>query len=522
VVSTMPKRKLDKKNNKLTAEEITEQGEVEHTSRKTDAQKSLAKKKRKEKLEHQKKEQENREDSLSEPPHKKRKTSESENSTESKFLSDNAQFLAKFRAEHHITVEGLVTNFKPYGTFSEPGFPSELIGITKTFGKPTPIQSQCWPIILANKDIIGIAETGSGKTLAFALPGLWHVMESPRSNSPVLLVLSPTRELAMQTTEVIKKAGEIAKIKAACLYGGVDKGPQRTALRAGVQAVVATPGRLLDLIQEGECDLSGITFLVLDEADRMLDLGFEKDIRTIIGMTDASQRQTLMFSATWPLAIQNLAKEFMKNAIKVTVGTDTLSANKKINQIVEVIEDDKRDNRLLELLELYHKQKNNKILIFALYKREAARLQQFLTTRKWACLSIHGDQSQNQRTHALQSFVDGKTCLLIATDVASRGLHIPRVEYVINFSFPLTIEDYVHRIGRTGRAGSTGISHTFFTKFDKAHSGALVKVLKDAKQLVPEDLLKFGVAMKKKEPKLGKIDMVSQQSSHITFDSDDE
>jgi len=295
---------------------------------------------------------------------------------------------------------------------------------------------------------------------------------------------------------------------------------RKKALKEGVHVVVATPGRLLDLVQDEALTLSEVSYLVLDEADRMLDLGFEKDIRSIIGMIPKS-RQTLMFSATWPQEIQKLAAQFLANPLKITIGSDELTANKNVHQIVEVIEPNARDERLIQLLNSYHKSRRNKVLVFVLYKKEATRVENFLRRRGWANSSIHGDKNQSQRLEALSSFTTGNVPLLIATDVASRGLDIPKVEYVINYSFPLTIEDYVHRIGRTGRAGAKGISHTFFQQFDKAHAGELVQVLKESNQTVPEDLLKFGVAIKKKEPKLGKIQSVDN-NKHITFDSDEE
>jgi len=370
----------------------------------------------------------------------------------------------------------------------------------------------------------GVIGFSSGKTLAFGLPGLFHIKnlwQKTPEKQPILLVLAPTRELAIQSSEVLSSAGKSSKIDVLCIYGGSDKQPQRAALRIGVHVIVATPGRLLDLVNEGECNLSNVSYIVLDEADRMLDLGFEKDIRTIIGLLP-KKRQTLMFSATWPTEIQKLAAQFLTNPIKVTIGTEALTANKNVKQIVEVIDSNARDNRLLELLNLYHKSRKNKVLIFVLYKKEASRIENFLRRKGWQNSSIHGDKSQAERLQALDTFTQGTVPLLVATDVAARGLDIPKVEYVINYSFPLTIQDYVHRIGRTGRAGAKGISHTFFQQFDKAHAGELVAVLKESNQEIPEDLLKFGIAIKKKEPKLGKISAANESNKHITFDSDDE
>merc|ERR1719412_3506940 len=376
------------------------------------------------------------------------------------------------------------------------------MSVCKDFSKPTPIQSQCWPIIGSGRDIIGIAETGSGKTLAFSLPALSHMIYRydnpiPRvPNSPMMLVLSPTRELAMQTQVVMEAAGGACYIRSVCCYGGVPKWEQKRALRWGVEAVVATPGRLKDLVQMGCVNLGGVSYLVLDEADRMLDQGFEEDIRWIIGQTHP-ERQTCLFSATWPEAIRNLAQEFLTDPIKVTIGSDDLAANKRITQIVEVVQDDDKDEKLIEVLNKYSDKENyKKILIFVQKKRDANDLELRLIHLGWWVGSIHGDKDQYQRTKALNNFRSGRTPILVATDVAARGLDIPNVEYVINYGFPVTIEDYVHRIGRTGRAGKDGVAHTFFTYGDRNNAGSLVKILQDADQKVPQEMYKFNLRIK--------------------------
>jgi len=282
------------------------------------------------------------------------------------------------------------------------------------------------------------------------------------------------------------------------LYGGVEKKTQRNILQKGIHIVVATPGRLLDLISEGYCKLGQVSFLVLDEADRMLDMGFEKPIRAILKEIP-EKRQTLMFSATWPVIIQQLASEFLNNPVRVTVGSEDLAANHKVKQIVDVMEPFGKDKRLEDLLNIYHKSRKNRVLVFALYKKEADRVEQTLRRKGWRVQSIHGDKSQAERTAAITKFKDGSEPLLIATDVAARGLDVPDVEYVINYTFPLTVEEYVHRIGRTGRGGKVGCSHTFFTVHDKAHAGGLINVLREADQPIPEDLTQWGSHTKKKE-----------------------
>jgi len=355
-------------------------------------------------------------------------------------------------------------------------------------------------VILGGRDLVANAETGSGKTIAFALPALAHLKNQGNSSKrcgPTVLVLSPTRELAQQTAEVCCSSGASCGFSTICLYGGVSKDAQSKSLRAGANIVVATPGRLLDLMNDGVINLKQVSLLVLDEADRMLDMGFERDVRAII--SQIQKRQTLMFSATWPVAIQQLASEFLSSPISVTVGNPDLTANHAVTQIVEVMEPYDKDKKLEELLKIYHKTRKNRVLVFVLYKKEADRVERMLKQRGWRVQSIHGDKSQIVRNQAINNFKDGSEPLLIATDVVARGIDVPDIEYVINFTFPLTIEEYVHRIGRTGRAGNVGCSHTFFTVQDKAHAGELMNVLTEANQPVPPELGKFGFSVKKKE-----------------------
>jgi ATP-dependent RNA helicase DBP3 len=382
-----------------------------------------------------------------------------------------------------------------------------------------------------------------------------------------MLTLSPTRELAMQSDVVLQEFAAVVNLKSLVVYGGVPKTSQIQALKQGVDCLVATPGRLKDLLQEGTCDLSKVEYLILDEADRMLDMGFEEDVRFIISQCGGStKRQTAMFSATWPAAIQNIAGEYMNDPVRVYVGfesivgsngeggvDDSLSANKRVTQRVEVIEDRAREGRLRQILNKVHTRKN-RVLVFALYKKEAERLEYALKRDGWNVCSIHGNKQQGARTEALESFKNGSCPLMVATDVAARGLDIPNVEVVINYTFPLTIEDYgtvcraiiimalnsidntfsrpfftiltVHRIGRTGRAGKTGDSYTFFQTGDKSHAGELQQVMKQAGQEVPEALMKFGSTIKKKEHKLygnfGPTGDMNKKATKIVFDSDDE
>jgi len=407
-----------------------------------------------------------------------------------------------------------------------------LDAFCKGFTKPTPIQAQCWPIGLSGRDLIGIAETGSGKTLGFLLPGIVklnaEVDTKPRKRQPAILVLAPTRELAMQSDIVCNEAAAETGIRSVCIAGGLDRGAQNQALKRGAQVVVATPGRLISLLECNECDLSRTKYLVLDEADRMLDMGFEPDIKKIMSYLP-KKRQTVMFSATWPEEIRALASQYLKNPTKVIIGSDDLSANVRVTQHVELIDPRGKDRRLEQLLTNYHKDEN-RILIFCLFKKEAARVERNLYNRGWNVKAIHGDMAQPQRTEAFNAFKDGSVPLLVATDVASRGLDIPNVEYVINYTFPLTIEDYIHRIGRTGRANKTGIAHTLFTVNEKGKAGDLCRILEEANQVVPPELVKFGPSIKKKKvhsmygTHYGNTDGddIAQAPTRITFDSDSE
>jgi ATP-dependent RNA helicase DBP3 len=407
----------------------------------------------------------------------------------------------EFYKKHTIEVTGDL-KLRPILEFRYAGLPDNMLEVVKNFKNPTPIQAATWPITLSGRDIIGIAETGSGKTLAFTIPGLVHIAaklkKGKKSGKPTMLVVSPTRELAMQSAEQAEAAGKAVGVSSICVYGGVDKQPQRRAFQRGVDIVVATPGRLIDLINEGSCDLSEVSFMCLDEADRMLDDGFENDIRAIMGYTP-KDRQTLMFSATWPESVRKLASDFLNNPMRVTIGSPDLAASQNVQQIVQVINNPRdKERHLLDLLKKVHKSRNNRVLIFALYKKEAIRVERSLEYHGYKVVGIHGDKNQQQRTEALSAFKDGSSPLMIATDVAARGLDIPDVEYVINLTFPLTIESYVHRIGRTGRGGKKGIAYTFFTPEDKAHSGELINVLKQANMNVPEELMAFGTTVKKK------------------------
>ncbi|KAG9247979.1 P-loop containing nucleoside triphosphate hydrolase protein [Calycina marina] len=416
--------------------------------------------------------------------------------------------LDRFLADKFITItDPNKSNLRPITKFEYlPITDDKQLKPFANFKAPTPIQAAAWPFLLAGRDVIGVAETGSGKTMGFAVPCVRAISALPkkmRNMGPRAVIVSPTRELAVQSYDEIKKLTAVCGLEAVCVYGGVPKQEQRKLLKTA-DIVVATPGRLNDLIIEGFADLSKAAYVVLDEADRMLDKGFEEEIRKIINTTPAiGKRQTLMFTATWPESVRALAATFMQKPVKIAIGDNPsgdLRANTRIMQKVEVVDPRHKEWRLLQLLKEYSAgtKSEDRILVFCLYKKEATRVEIYIKGRGFRVAGIHGDLTQEQRSRALDGFKKGTTPILVATDVAARGLDIPDVQVVINCTFPLTVEDYVHRIGRTGRAGKQGLAITLFTEHDKAQSGALINVLKAANQEVPEELMKFGTTVKKK------------------------
>lgn len=415
-----------------------------------------------------------------------------------------ASDISSFLTTKQITITNTGIDRRPITSFKYLPITEEQRAPFKGFSAPTPIQAAAWPYLLDGRDVIGVAETGSGKTLAFGVPCIRRlsVLDKKDRSHIRACIVSPTRELALQIQEQLAKFTAPFGLKVTCVYGGVNKDEQRATLR-GTQIVVATPGRLNDFIQEGSIDLSHVDYMVLDEADRMLDKGFEEEVRKIVSSTASIGRQTLMFTATWPPSVRDLAGTFMTNPVRINIGDNTtgeLRANTRIVQEVEVMDQMEKQNRLIQLLKQYQsgKNKNDKILVFCLYKKEATRIEEFTHRKGFNVAGIHGDLSQQKRTESLEAFKLGKVPILVATDVAARGLDIPAVKLVINVTFPLTAEDYVHRIGRTGRAGQDGKAITFFTDQEKGLSGALINVLKAANQPVPEELLKFGTTVKKK------------------------
>jgi ATP-dependent RNA helicase DDX5/DBP2 len=364
-----------------------------------------------------------------------------------------------WRSRFEISVFG--SNIpKPIRTFDEASVPAFMLEeIMKAgFTEPTSIQSQGWPMALSGRDMVGIAQTGSGKTLSFLVPAVVHIVAQPElkpGDGPIALVLAPTRELAMQIQEECQKFGASTGVKSTCIYGGVPKNSQVRDLRKGVEVVVATPGRMIDMLESGTTNCYRVTYLVLDEADRMLDMGFEPQIRSIVSQV-RPDRQTLLWSATWPKEVQALARDFLNpDFIQVNIGSLDLQANKHITQIAEVVRDehDKNEKMFKFLRETVQ---SARTLIFVDTKKMADSLCRQLRQSGINALAVHGDKSQQERDWVVNEFKAGKAPIMIATDVASRGLDVKEIAYVINYDMPSDIESYIHRIGRTGRKNQKG------------------------------------------------------------------
>ncbi|PNW88410.1 hypothetical protein CHLRE_01g028200v5 [Chlamydomonas reinhardtii] len=398
----------------------------------------------------------------------------------------------QYRREKQIHVYGDGVP-KPVKTFEEASFPEYVLEevLRAGFKEPTPIQCQGWPMALLGRDLIGLAETGSGKTLAYLLPAVVHINAQPYLQSgdgPIVLVLAPTRELAVQIQQECQRFGASSRIKNTVVYGGAPKGPQARDLRGGVEIVIATPGRLIDMLDSRITNLRRVTYLVLDEADRMLDMGFEPQIRKIVDQI-RPDRQTLLWSATWPKEVQAIARDFLKDPYQVIIGSPDLKANHNIRQVVEMVEGFAKYPRLRKLLD--GEMDGRRILIFVETKRGCDELVRQLRTDGYPALGLHGDKSQQERDWVLQEFKNGTHPIMLATDVAARGLDVKDIKVVVNYDMPKTAEDYVHRIGRTGRAGATGTAYSFFTNGDARLARQVVDVMQEAGQQPPPELMQM-------------------------------
>ena len=381
-------------------------------------------------------------------------------------------------------------------TFTSPPLDNHLIeNITLAgYQVPTPVQKYSIPIVMGGRDLMACAQTGSGKTGGFLFPILSQAfLNGPstipsmpghqRKAFPTSLILAPTRELVSQIFEESRKFAYRSWVRPCVVYGGADIGSQLRQIERGCDLLVATPGRLVDLIERGRISLQCIKYLVLDEADRMLDMGFEPQIRRIVegeDMPGIHDRQTLLFSATFPRDIQMLARDFLKEYIFLSVGR-VGSTSENITQKIEYVEDVDKRSVLLDILHTH----GGLTLIFVETKRMADSLSDFLINQSFPATSIHGDRTQRERERALEYFRNGRCPILVATAVAARGLDIPNVTHVVNYDLPTDIDDYVHRIGRTGRAGNTGLSTAFFNRGNRGVVRGLIDLLKEANQEVP-------------------------------------
>uniref|UniRef100_A0A672IZZ8 RNA helicase n=1 Tax=Salarias fasciatus TaxID=181472 RepID=A0A672IZZ8_SALFA len=413
-----------------------------------------------------------------------------------------------FEKYDDIPVEATGSNCPPHiESFHDVDMGEIIMGnITLSrYTRPTPVQKHAIPIIKSKRDLMACAQTGSGKTAAFLLPVLSQIYsDGPgaalqaaknsgqengrygrRKQYPLSLVLAPTRELALQIYDEARKFAYRSRVRPCVVYGGADIGQQIRDLERGCHLLVATPGRLVDMMERGKIGLDYCNYLVLDEADRMLDMGFEPQIRRIVEqdtMPPKGIRQTMMFSATFPKEIQILARDFLEDYIFLAVGRVGSTSENITQKVVWVEETDKR-SFLLDLLNATGK--DSLTLVFVETKKGADALEDFLYREGYACTSIHGDRSQRDREEALHQFRSGRCPILVATAVAARGLDICNVKHVINFDLPSDIEEYVHRIGRTGRVGNLGLATSFFNDKNSNITKDLLDILVEAKQEVP-------------------------------------
>ena len=348
------------------------------------------------------------------------------------------------------------------------------------YSEPTPIQAKAIPAVLEGQDVLAAAQTGTGKTAAFTLP-LLHRLGETQQKKPRVLVLAPTRELAAQVNESVRTYGKAGSIRSTVIFGGVGYQPQIAQFKKGVDIVVATPGRLLDLLQEGHADLSNIETLVLDEADRMLDMGFIHDIKRVLKYVP-EKRQTLLFSATFSKDIRKLASNLLNKPVEIDVAPRNATAD-RIDQKVVMVE---KPRKRAVLSHLIKENGWHQVLVFARTKHGANRLCKQLDSDGLPAAALHGNKSQNARTKALDGFKDGKIQVLVATDIAARGIDIESLPYVVNFELPNVSEDYVHRIGRTGRAGEAGEAVSLVGPDER-------KLLKDIEKLIGKQIERMTV-----------------------------
>lgn len=377
----------------------------------------------------------------------------------------------------------------PFTTFNSCQFPKQIMAsiFSLGFAAPTPIQAYCWPVAGEGRDLIGIAKTGSGKTLAFLLPPFTKFLNThPDPRGPCMLVMAPTRELACQIQTEVERFGRRIGIYSVCVYGGAPRGPQLRDMRSGRHLIVGTPGRLNDFMEGGQLRLDACSFLVLDEADRMLDMGFEPQIRTLIQAIPTG-RQTMMFSATWPREVRKLAADYLQYPVHVQIGSHEATANKDIRQEVRIVRNNnEKYEKLLEILKQIDTQ--DRVIVFINTKKMCEQLAQDLWRDRITCVTIHGDREQRERDQALHSFKTGRAPIMAATDVAARGLDIKGVKLVVNYDVASCAEDHIHRIGRTGRAGIPGTAITFLDHTEGKQAREVMQSMEKVGQEVPWEL----------------------------------
>jgi ATP-dependent RNA helicase RhlE len=391
-------------------------------------------------------------------------------------------------------------------SFSGLGLIPELLrGVAEQgYSEPTPIQVKAIPVILQRRDVMGAAQTGTGKTAGFALPLLQllapqaNTSLSPARHPVRVLILTPTRELAAQVEESVRTYGKYLPLRSAVVFGGVDIGPQMKALHAGVEILVATPGRLLDHLHQKSLNLSRVEFLVLDEADRMLDMGFIPDIKRILAVLP-KQRQNLLFSATFPEEVRRLAKELLHAPVTLEVAPRNAPAD-LVSHLVYPIPDLRKRALLVHLV---RSRDMRQVLVFVRMKRDANRLARQLVHDSVNAKEIHSDRTQAERMQALEDFKQGKVPVLVATDIAARGLDIEELPFVINFELPHTAEDYVHRIGRTGRAGLPGEAISLVSPDEMKYLEDIERLLKRKlpRAVAPESLAESRHPARPREPR---------------------
>ena len=341
------------------------------------------------------------------------------------------------------------------------------------YTNPTPIQSAAIPVVLEGHDLIGIAQTGTGKTAAFALPLIERLLKTPQLRTPRALIVAPTRELAAQIDESVRTLARNTGLRCVTVFGGVNEGPQITALRRGADIVVATPGRLMDLLQQRHVSLAGVEIAILDEADRMLDMGFLPQMRKVVAALPKN-RQTLLFSATLSKDIEKVTAEFLRNPQKVEIGRRSNPAD-SVTQFLYPVAKSRKVDLLVHLL---RDSSLDSVLVFSRTKHGADKIARKLTQAGIQTVALHSNRSQSQRIQALDAFKRGRARVLVATDIASRGIDVEGISHVVNFDFPMHGEDYVHRIGRTGRADAVGDAISFVTGEDEPYVRDLERMTK--------------------------------------------